>query len=134
MVRKTSDSRDFSTRQQKVAVLIASGASIRSASKEVGISERSINKWMHDPAFSRLIAVHRDRMLGRTIGKLVRASVRAAAVIHKLMNACGEPGEGVRLRAALGAIEVMVKAREHGELAARLAALEQTVADRERQA
>jgi transposase-like protein len=124
-VRGGSHSGEFSTRQRAAALAIATGASIRSVAKTAGVSTRAVYKWLAQPAYVQLIATERDRVLSRVVGKLVRSAVRAATTLDKLLGASGEPGEGARIRAASAILDAMVRTREHGELAARVAALEE---------
>jgi hypothetical protein len=72
------------------------------------------------------VAGFRDQILAETIGRLTQAASRAASVLEALL---GSESDQVRLRAALGVIDVMIRTREHGELAARVAELERRVAE-----
>jgi hypothetical protein len=115
---------DWNARQQRVAVLLASGSTIRSAAAETSTGERTIHGWLDSPAYRAFVAGTRDQILAETIGRLTQAASRAASVLESLL---GSENEQVRLRAALGVIDVMVRTREHGELAARVAELERRV-------
>src|SRR5262245_19512720 len=132
-VRKTSHSDAFTPRQRRAALLIASGSSMRVVAAAAGVSTRAVYKWLDQPAYVRLIATERDRILSRVIGKLVRSAVRAAGVLDRMLKAMGEPGESTRVRTAQVILESMTRVREAGELSARLAALEEKLAEREAQ-
>jgi hypothetical protein len=111
----------WNARQERVAALLASGSTIRDAAVESGAGERTIHSWLDDPAYRAFVEGLRDRILAETIGRLTRAATRAATVLEGLLEA---ESEGVRLRAALGLIDTMIKTREHGELSARVTELE----------
>jgi hypothetical protein len=111
----------WNARQERVAALLASGSTIRDAAVESGAGERTIHSWLDDPANRAFVGGLRDRILAETIGRLTQAATRAATVLEGLLEA---HGEGVRLRAALGLIDTMIKTCEHGELSARVTELE----------
>jgi hypothetical protein len=118
---ETHESGPWNARQERVAALLASGSTIRDTAVESGAGERTIHSWLDDPAYRAFVGGLRDRILAETIGRLTRAATRAATVLEGLLEA---ESEGVRLRAALGLIDAMIKAREHGELSARVTELE----------
>ncbi len=120
------ESGPWNGRQQRVAVLLASGSTVRDAAAEAGAGERTVHGWLDDPAFRAFVASLRDRILSETIGRLTSATRRAATVWESLLDA---ESESVRLRAALGLVDVTIRAREHGELAARVAEMERRMTD-----
>ena len=101
--------------------MIAAGVLVSAAAKEAGVGERTVYHWLEDPEYRTLVAAFRDRILSRVVGLLTEASTKAAAVLESLP---GTDSEWSRLRAAHSIIDLMIRAREHGELAARVAALE----------
>jgi hypothetical protein len=117
---------DWNARQQRVAVLLSSGSTIRNAATETSTGERTVYGWLDDPAYRAFVAGFRDQILAETIGRLTQAASRAASDLEALL---GSESDQVRLRAALGVIDVMIRTREHGELAARVAELERRVAE-----
>jgi hypothetical protein len=117
---------DWNYRRQRVAVLLASGSSIRAAAAETSTGERTIHGWLDDPAYRAFVASIRDQLLAETIGRLTQSATRAAAVLEALLDS--EP-EGIRLRAATSILDAMIRTREHGDLAARVAELEQRLAE-----
>jgi hypothetical protein len=115
---------DWNARQQRVAVLLAAGSTIRNTAAETSTGERTIHGWLDDPAYRRLVAGFRDQLLNETIGRLSQAATRAALVLEALLDS---ETEAVRLRAALGVIDTLIRTREHGELATRVSELESRV-------
>jgi hypothetical protein len=112
---------DWSASQQHVAILLASGSKIRDAATVTSTGERTIHNWLADPAYRAVVVGFRDQLLSETIGRLTQAATRATTTLEALLDA---ENESVRLRAALGVIDAMVRTREHGELAARVEELE----------
>lgn len=116
----------WNARQERVAVLLASGSTIRDAAAETRVGERTIHGWLDDPGYRAFVAELRDQLLNATIGRLTQTATRAVGVLGGLLDA---ESESVRLRAAFGLIDAMIKTREHGELAARVSELERRVVE-----
>jgi hypothetical protein len=106
----------WSPKQERVALLIAAGLSIKAAA-EADCGERTAHTWLEDPRYRTLISELRHRMLDEAVGSL-----------RKSLN---DANSSVRLRAALGIIDAAVRMRDHVEFEARILRLEQD-APRER--
>lgn len=115
----------WNARQQRVAVLLASGSTIRNAAAETSTGERTIYTWLDDTGYRAFIASLRGRLLDEAIGKLTD-SAAAVGVLRGLLD---DLSGHVRLRAALGILDTLVKYREHIELDERLSELEGQVKD-----
>src|SRR5262249_30083934 len=119
---------DWSAKQLRVATLIASGLSIRAAARAACVGARTAYRWhAAAPGFAALVAKLRDETLSRTVGKLIRSSARAAEALAVLLKS---PDKAIRLRACTAILDGMVRTREYGELASRLAEIEAVVAER----
>jgi hypothetical protein len=119
---------EFNARQESVAVLLASGRSIRDAAAETTVGERTIHTWLNEPGFRAAVSGLRDRLLAETVGRLTQAATRAATALEGLLDS---ESESIRLRAATAILDGMIRSREHGELADRVAELEQRLAESE---
>ena len=118
---KTAGPDDWAPRQVKVATLLAAGLRISAVAKAAGVGARTIGTWQMDPEFRRLVASIRDRLMNRAVGILAKNAASAACRLTQLVRS---ENEGIALRAALGVIDAMIRAREHAELSARVAELE----------
>ena len=127
--QETAKPSPWNARQERVAVLLASGSTIREAAAATRAGERTVHGWLDDPGYRAFVAGLRDQLLNATIGRLTQTATRAVAVLDGLLDA---ESESVRLRAALGVIDAMIRTREHGELAARVAELESRVVETHR--
>jgi hypothetical protein len=114
----------WSASQTRAAGLLASGLSIKGAALDAQIGLRTLHTWLDDPAYRAFVASIQDQVLAETIGRLVCSATKAAAALDELLLS---QTEMVRLRAALGIIDVMIRSREHGTLAARVAELEKRI-------
>ncbi len=111
----------WNPKQERLAVLIAAGRSIKDAAAELEIGERTAHTWLEDPRYRALIAELRHRMMDEAVGTLVEATNEAVGTLKSLLN----DGNGnVRLRAATSILESAVRLREHVELDARLLQIE----------
>jgi len=102
--------------------VLVTGKSVREASQETGLSERSIYRRLADPLFRKQLSVARTALVDRALGKLSDACSEAAATLHALLTA---QGENVRLGAAKAILEITPKVREWIELENRVTVLEQ---------
>jgi hypothetical protein len=126
MNRQPSASR--AAKQERLALLLASGKGIKAAAAEVGVGERTAHTWLDDSRFRHLVAELRGRLLDETLGKLAGAAGAAVDVLRGLLE---HPNPHVKLRAGLGILDALLKCREHVELDRRLLDLERRVGDAE---
>ncbi len=115
-------SADWSPSQERVALLLAAGRSIRAAAREADCGERTVFTWLDDARYRAYIAELRGRMLDAACGSLSRATGAAVNTLRKLLT---DANGNVRLRAALGILDAVVKLRDSTELDARILRLEQ---------
>ena len=121
----------WSPKQERVALLIAAGRSIKAAALETKCGERTVHGWLDDPRYRSLIAELRNRMLDEAVGSLAEATNEAVGTLRELLD---DDHANVRLRAAMGILDAVVRLREHVELEVRITALEATNDDPEGQA
>jgi hypothetical protein len=111
----------FSPKQEKALSALLSSATYADAAAKVGVSERTVQRWMADPVFSAAYAELRRGLVNQALDLLVKNALQAAGRLVELNDS---PHPGVQLRAVLATLTL---AREHSALAGieqRLAALE----------
>src|SRR5687768_12465262 len=96
----------WSAKQERVAVLIAAGRTVKDAVGECGVGERTAHTWLDDPAYRAYVAELRGRLLNQAVGKLADAATKAA---EELANLLGDPKPAIRLRAAVAILDAAVK-------------------------
>jgi hypothetical protein len=111
----------WSPKRERVALLIAAGRSIKAAAAEARCGERTAHAWLEEPHYRSFISELRHRMLDEAVGSLVEATNHAVSTLTELLD---NDHVNVRLRAALGIIDAVVRLREYVELERRIAALE----------
>ena len=118
---KTPDSK------RRLAVLeLMAGGTRPEAAKAAGVSLRTVERWLADPATKTEIEAGRRAAFAEALELLKAGAVRAAVALAGLLNS---RNESIRLRAAAEILAAAMKAHETGELERRLEALEKTAAE-----
>jgi hypothetical protein len=107
-------------------MVLACGATVEAAAKQVNLSDRTIYRRLKDPVFKRQLAQVRADMVQRTAGTLTAAAAECVRTLVTLLNP-QEPGP-VRLAAARAVLELGIKFREAADIEQRLIDLEAQVA------
>jgi hypothetical protein len=118
----------WTAKQEWLALLLAAGWGIKAAAKELKVGERTAHTWLEDPGYRAFVDDLRRRMLEEAVGKLTDAAGSAVDVLRDLL---AHPNGGVRLRAAMGVLDCLLKYRQHAELDRRVAGLEERLSDAE---
>jgi HEAT repeat protein len=111
----------WTAKQERVALLVAAGRSIKAAAEEAEVGERTAHTWLDDPAYRGLVHYLRSRLLDEAVGRLAGAANAAVATLVELLD---DESPTVRLRAATGVLDALLRVREHVELSDRVARLE----------
>jgi hypothetical protein len=109
----------------RLAVGLASGLTIKAAAEQPGISARTGRHRLEDPDFRRRVSELRRQAVERAAGLLADAAARAVDVLKELLE---EDSPGIRLAAARALLENVLRVRETVEIEERLAALETAAA------
>jgi hypothetical protein len=111
----------WTAKQERLALLLASGKGIKAAASEIEVGERTAHTWLDDICFRNLISDLRSRLLDAAVGRLVESTNDAVSTLVDLLSS---ERETVRLRAALGIVDSMIRLREHVDFDRRLLELE----------
>ena len=117
---------DLHAREQAV-IHLARGLRTDDVGELIGMSGRSVRRWLEDPDYAASVTAARRALLAEAVaalGVVVRDSVAV------LGDALKDASPAIRVRAALGALSALPSLSEHAEFAERIAALERAVADR----
>jgi hypothetical protein len=109
--------------EDALLLALACGASVESAARQCGLSERTVYRRLAEPAFRQRLQQLRTDMVQRTAGALTAAATEAVRTLLELQKAAAPPA--VRLGAARSILEIGIKVREAADLEERLSALEQ---------
>lgn len=97
---------------------------IEKAALAVGISEKTLWRWLQMPDFAKAYHEARDQVLAQTLSLLHKATGGAVATLVRNLK-CGTPS--VEVRAAIGILDQTLKARDFLELEKRLVDVEDTL-------
>jgi hypothetical protein len=111
----------WTPKQERLATLLASGKGVKAAARELEIGERTAHTWLDNSSFRAFISDLRSRMLDAAVGRLVQSTNEA---VNTLVGLLDSDREAIRLRAALGIVDSMIRLREHVDFDRRLLELE----------
>jgi hypothetical protein len=122
--------RKYLSRKQAHALsALLTAPTIADAASQVDVSVRTLYRWLKQPAFQSEMRFARRRALSYAIGRLQRASIRAADTLDKVMcEKTAAPSS--RVSAARVALRFACYGAEIEDFEERLAAIEQTRATR----
>jgi hypothetical protein len=111
-----------------LALALASGQSTAAAAEQAGISQRTVERRLADPAFRRQVADFRGELLATALGRLADNLTRAADTVAALLDA---PEPHHRLRAARTLFSFALRLRDAVDLGDRVRDLEAELARRQ---
>ena len=118
-----------SRRDELLLAALASGTPVEQAAQAAGVSKRTAYRRLSDPRFAARLAQARDELISSALGELVEGASKAVQTLLALLDA---DDERVRLAAAKGHLEQLLRLRETLTLNQRLAALERAMQTRGR--
>jgi len=112
-------------KQHKALAALLSEPTVTAAAANVGIGERTLHTWLHEPTFADAYTALRHEAVGLAVGRLQRATgIAVDALIDVLDTEYTPAPAAVRVSAAKVIIEYAIRFRELDELENRIAALE----------
>jgi hypothetical protein len=118
----------FPAKKDKAAALLASGLTMRAVAKKLGVNERTIHTWRADPEFLKLVTDYQSKMIARSLGRLSNAASKAVQTLIDCLKS--NESDSVKVRAAMGILDQLVKMRELTNHEQRLTELERRIACR----
>jgi transposase-like protein len=107
---------------ENLALLLASGSSIKNASQQLGIGARTAYRISASDKMKNRVSQLRTEVASSTVGTLTLAASEAAAALRELLDSSNPPA--VRLNSAKAVLASLSAISELGELRARIDALE----------
>lgn len=114
--------REFSTNQEKALTALLSSPSVSAASRQCGLSERSLWRYLSDSVFADELKRRRDDVLSASTTGLTAMTQTALDALATLLSDC--ESESVRARVATSILELSRKAVELDDVLQRLEVLE----------
>jgi hypothetical protein len=109
--------------QQRAVVALLQFRNVAEAATATGTPARTIYRWLREEGFRAALVVAEGAAIDAATRRLVTLSGKAIDVFDGLLDASSPPT--VRLRAAAGVLEYLLRLRELRDLEARLTRLEE---------
>ncbi len=107
---------------ENLALLLASGTSIKAAAVQLGIGSRTAYRIASSDKMKNRVASIRTEVASGTVGVLTLAASEAASALRELLDSSNPPA--VRLNSAKAVLASLSSISELGELRARIDRLE----------
>jgi len=107
--------------RSQAAPLLARGMSTDAVGEAVGVTGRTVRRWMEEPAFAADVHGARRLILAEAVAALTYAVRKAVETLHEALD---DDSAMIRVRAASELIRSLPALSEHADLEARIAALE----------
>jgi len=119
----------FGRKREEAIAALLSKTRIEDAAGAVGISVRTLLRWLKIPEFAAAYREARRSVILQTIGRLQQASAAAVATLLRIMLDPATPA-AVRVRAADCVLAQTFKGMENEDIDARVSELERVAATR----
>ena len=113
----------LSLAQHKAVHALLTEPTIRQAARAAGVDERTLYRWLKDPAFAAVYRSARREATQQALAQLQRQSGEAVKTLVSIMKNARQPA-AARIAAAAKVLDLAVKTLELDDFEARLAALE----------
>jgi transposase-like protein len=124
-MREVADLNELSSKQRRVAELLAAGATRAQAAQDAGVSERAVYNWLRDESFRAYVRAEQNRLRGELTSVLRRGVMKAVQVLEAALDSPDEDRKILAARALLSAGVRLLSLLETAELHERLEKLEQ---------
>jgi hypothetical protein len=114
-------------KQDRAATLLAGGTSVRDCAAAVSAGVRTVYDWLDRDEFIKLVGRYQTRMVCEALGNLAGAAVKAVQTLADCLES--KESDSVKVRAALGILDQLVRIRDTTELERRLTDLEGRLPD-----
>ena len=117
---------NLTSNQEKAVAALLSEPSVAAAAAKAGIGERTLFRWLDDPAFADAYRQARREAVSQAVARLQPMSTHAVTVLAMVM-ADTRVSPSTRVTAAKSVLEFAIRAVELEDLEGRLSALEAVV-------
>jgi hypothetical protein len=118
----------LSAKQRRAIASLAAGGSVVDAAAAAGVSDRTVHRWHHEPAFAAALRKARALALSGVFNALIARGRRAVEILELAME--GDASNSQRL-AADAVIQNIIKLHDVLDLEARVSELENAINEQE---
>jgi hypothetical protein len=120
-----ADLQGLSSKQKRVAELLAAGFTRAEAAKRAGVGERTVYLWQNSEAFRAYVRAEEQRFRGELLSVLRRGVLKAVQVLEAALDSNDEDRKLLAARALLSAGARFLALMETAELHERIEKIEQ---------
>lgn len=120
----------LSAKQHRVISALLTSKSVAEAAAATGQGERTIYRWLSEPAFRQALSAAEGALIDVATRRLLQLQGSALDTLEALLGDDTDASAGVRLRAAQITLDHLLKLREMRDIEQRLQALEAATAER----
>jgi len=117
----------FSRLKEQAIVALLTYPTVREAAEAAHVGERTLQRWLSLPGFTRRFEESKSRILAGTVNKLLRNGEAAADALVKLATSESTPA-AARVRAAIAVIQLSLKWHSLSNIERQIAELQAAVA------
>ena len=120
----------LSAKQHRAITALLTSKSVTEAATATGQGERTIYRWLSEPAFRQALSAAEGDLIDVATRRLLQLQGGALDTLEALLGDGADASAGVPLRAAQVVLEHLLKLREMRDIEQRLQALEAATAER----
>ncbi len=124
----TEDEKELTSKQQQAILLLAKGSTIVAAAKELGINEKTLDRWKTLPEFKAALRLAEDELYTEALVQLKQVAPKAIACLVRNMDP-EEAAPYVQVAAASKLLDAGLQVTKVQELEKLLADLETRLQD-----
>lgn len=115
-------------KQERAIRALLEHKSVSEAAASIGVGERTLYRWLTDPAFQQALSAAEGDLLDAATRRLLSLQDDAISTFADMLSDDSEASATVKLRAAQAVLDYMLKLRELRDIEQRLTTLEQAMA------
>ncbi len=125
-MQRNEASEKLTTKQQAAIAAILRCPTLAEAAKAIGVARVTVSRWMTDSTFKRELSKAEGDLIASATRRLATLTEKAIRTLEQLLQDKDTPAP-VRVRAALGVLESMVKLKSFQNLEERVSDLEGSI-------
>lgn len=127
MAASVSESKKLTPKQEQAIRALLTSKNVGEAAVAAGVSERTLYRWLTDPAFRAALSVAEGDLLDAATRRLLTLQDDAIGAFEDVLTGGPDVTDTARLRAAQAVLDYLLKLREMRSVEERLTALEAKV-------
>jgi len=110
--------------RERAVTLLLSEKSVEAAAKKLGVTRRTVYRWLQDESFRAAYREARKNLLRAATARLTANMLKATEVLSQIATRRGVPYQGPRVSAAIGIVRLALESDVIDDLETRVRRLE----------